>query len=42
MTQEIATVFEREVKKYPQDWHMLQRVWKHVLPSKRVNQGLVK
>ena len=41
MTQEIATVFEREVKKYPQDWHMLQRVWKHVLPSKRVNQGLV-
>ena len=27
MTQEIAKRFERELKKDPVDWHMLQRIW---------------
>jgi lauroyl/myristoyl acyltransferase len=41
LTQELASIFEKEIKKYPQDWHMLQRVWTDVLPMKRINQGLV-
>jgi KDO2-lipid IV(A) lauroyltransferase len=41
MTQELAHSFEKEIKKHPQDWHMLQRVWTDVLPMKRINQGLV-
>lgn len=41
LTQELAHSFEKEIKKHPQDWHMLQRVWKDVLPMKRINQGLV-
>jgi KDO2-lipid IV(A) lauroyltransferase len=41
ITQKIAKVFEKEVKKNPQDWHMLQRVWPDVLPLTRINQGLV-
>ncbi len=41
ITQKVAKVFEREVKKNPQDWHMLQRVWPDVLPITRINQGLV-
>jgi KDO2-lipid IV(A) lauroyltransferase len=27
MTQQVARVFEAEIRKHPQDWHMLQRVW---------------
>jgi KDO2-lipid IV(A) lauroyltransferase len=42
LTQELASIFEKEIKKHPQDWHMLQRVWTDVLPMKRINQGLVK
>ena len=41
MTQELAHSFEKEIKKHPQDWHMLQRVWTDVFPMKRINQGLV-
>ena len=41
LTQELAHSFEKEIKKHPQDWHMLQRVWTEVLPMKRINQGLV-
>jgi lauroyl/myristoyl acyltransferase len=41
LTQELAHSFEKEIKKHPQDWHMLQRVWTDVLPMKRINQGLV-
>jgi len=41
LTQELAHSFETEIKKHPQDWHMLQRVWTEVLPMKRINQGLV-
>jgi lauroyl/myristoyl acyltransferase len=41
LTQELASIFEKEIKKHPQDWHMLQRVWTDVLPMKRINQGLV-
>jgi KDO2-lipid IV(A) lauroyltransferase len=41
LTQELAHSFEKEIKKHPQDWHMLQRVWTDVLPIKRINQGLV-
>jgi KDO2-lipid IV(A) lauroyltransferase len=41
LTQELASIFEKEIKKHPQDWHMLQRVWNDVLPMKRINQGLV-
>jgi KDO2-lipid IV(A) lauroyltransferase len=41
LTQELANSFEKEIKKHPQDWHMLQRVWTDVLPMKRINQGLV-
>jgi len=41
LTQELAHSFEQEIKKHPQDWHMLQRVWEDVLPMKRINQGLV-
>jgi KDO2-lipid IV(A) lauroyltransferase len=25
--QEIASIFERGISAYPQDWHMLQRIW---------------
>jgi KDO2-lipid IV(A) lauroyltransferase len=42
LTQRLANVFESEIKKHPQDWHMLQRVWKDVQPLKRINEGLVK
>ena len=42
LTQRLANVFESEIKKHPQDWHMLQRVWKDVQPLKRTNEGLVK
>ena len=27
MTQQLATVFEQAIRKHPQDWHMLQRVF---------------
>ena len=41
LTQDLASIFEKEIKTHPQDWHMLQRVWNDVLPIKRINQGLV-
>ena len=41
MTQKLANIFEREIKLHPQDWHMLQKVWKDILPIKRINEGLV-
>ncbi|MFZ9790094.1 MAG: phosphatidylinositol mannoside acyltransferase [Candidatus Nanopelagicales bacterium] len=41
LTQELASVFESEIKKHPKDWHLLQRVWKEVLPLKRLNNDLV-
>lgn len=42
LTQKLASFFENEIKKHPQDWHLLQRVWKDVLPIKRQNNELVK
>ncbi len=27
MTQQLAKVFEQGIREYPQDWHMLQRVF---------------
>ena len=41
LTQELANIFESEIKKHPKDWHLLQRIWKDVLPLKRVNNNLV-
>lgn len=41
LTQELAKIFESEIKKHPKDWHLLQRVWKDVLPLKRLNNDLI-
>ncbi|MFM1826382.1 MAG: hypothetical protein RLZZ37_1017 [Actinomycetota bacterium] len=41
LTQELAKIFESEIKKHAKDWHLLQRVWKDVLPLKRINHELV-
>ena len=41
LTQELASIFETEIKKHPKDWHLLQRVWKDVGPLKRINNELV-
>lgn len=41
LTQDLANIFESEIKKHPKDWHLLQRVWKDVLPLKRINHDLV-
>ncbi|HTW20441.1 MAG TPA: phosphatidylinositol mannoside acyltransferase [Mycobacteriales bacterium] len=35
MTQQVACVFEREIARRPQDWHMLQRVWVSDLDPRR-------
>ena len=41
LTQQLAKVFEAEIKRHPANWHMLQRVWKEVIPMPRVNHELV-
>ena len=41
LTQAVANIFETEIKKHPKDWHLLQSVWKDVLPLKRINHDLV-
>lgn len=41
LTQDLAKIFESEIKKHPKDWHLLQRVWKDVLPLRRINHDLI-
>jgi lauroyl/myristoyl acyltransferase len=36
MTQQLANVFQSEIAKYPQDWHMLQRLWTADLDPSRL------
>jgi phosphatidylinositol dimannoside acyltransferase len=42
MTQQVAQVFEQGIGKYPQDWHMLQRIWSADLgPDRRMQRSAV-
>ncbi len=42
MTQQVAQVFEQGIGKYPQDWHMLQRIWSADLgPNRRMQRSAV-
>jgi KDO2-lipid IV(A) lauroyltransferase len=40
MTQQLADAFAETITAYPQDWHMLQRVWVDDLDAKRLSDGL--
>jgi KDO2-lipid IV(A) lauroyltransferase len=40
MTQALAAVFEAEISAWPQDWHMMQRVWVDDLDSSRLSNSL--
>jgi KDO2-lipid IV(A) lauroyltransferase len=40
MTQALARVFEQKIREWPQDWHMMQRVWVEDLDRSRLTTGL--
>jgi KDO2-lipid IV(A) lauroyltransferase len=39
MTQAMADVWERGIREYPQDWHMLQKLWLADLPVRETVKG---
>jgi KDO2-lipid IV(A) lauroyltransferase len=41
ITQNLANIFAQEIKKHPEDWHMLQKVWEKIDARPRVNNELI-
>jgi KDO2-lipid IV(A) lauroyltransferase len=42
MTQQLATIFEAAIRKHPQDWHMLQRVFVSDLDPARLAAAIAR